>query len=112
MKKVFYTGWYKKEPNDREGKKRHPNRVGKNVLKKQCPKSRRVADILRMMINLYKKAGFLAKKLEKCRNGARKKLESGLLGRGKRKMDIVVKYNPKESRGTAMNGKQWKRLRE
>lgn len=28
------------------------------------------------------KAGFFAKKLEKCRNGARKKLESGLLRKG------------------------------
>lgn len=47
------------------GKKRHPNRVGKNVLKKQCPKSRRVADILRSTLNIKIKAGFFTEKLQK-----------------------------------------------
>lgn len=59
------------------GKKRHPNRVVENVLKKQSPESRRVAEILRMMIKIKEKRAFLQKNLKNAEMGQGKSLKAG-----------------------------------
>jgi hypothetical protein len=92
----LHPGWAKKEGWSKKeshrvvqkrtvrpgGQKKTPKPGGQKCFENQPLESRRVAEILHGTLKFKEKAGFLAKNLEKCRNGAREKLESGLLRKG------------------------------
>ncbi len=78
------------------GKKRPPKRrVVENVLKKECPKSRRVSDILHNTLKIKEKAGFFTEKLQKVKIRGRFGKEKQALKREVYKMVGQVVIKPK-----------------
>lgn len=85
-KKNRKTGWAKKDTRTRWAKKH---------LKKQCPKSRRVAEILRNTLKIKEKAGFFTEKLQKVKIRGRFGKEKQALKREVYKMEGQVIIKPK-----------------